>query len=122
MKKFAVLLVFLLSACSTGGREETPPQAPSSDEQYLETLRDEFPALRDESDESILKVTHLVCDIFDAGGSFEELVAILVDNDVSAETAGALIGGAVVHECPEHVDIIRDAAERHGIDTTRELG
>lgn len=81
------------------------PKAQVTDQQFLAVVRDELPELYADSDASILALADSVCEAFDSGVTFEQVVQLILDGGGSFEyqkDLAALTGMSVAAYCPEH--------------------
>jgi hypothetical protein len=81
--------------------------APTTDDAYLSTVRENVPALAEAADEELTKVGHQVCGMFEDRG-FEdgmvEFIRVAKESGLSASEAGAVAGAASAAYCPDHAD------------------
>lgn len=119
-------LLVVLTACSTssGGATVTItapaepetvytiPAEPTDDELFLGAVRATGNSmLMSASDDSLIGAARATCDMFEAGYSVIDVMALLISDDPSmsdetAEGFGVIIGGAVPVYCPEYIDDI----------------
>lgn len=116
----AVITALALTGCAPtpdlarqGGHREYSKQATHPEQHSqgslesiaLDVLRKQEPAFEYASVDDINYAADSVCELFDAGGSFELAVGIAVDSGLTSGEAGAVIGYAITVRCPEHVNI-----------------
>jgi len=105
-----VSLSFILVGCSdsdTGGGTGYDSNSISDRKAlYLDLMREEIPEARNVSDSLLLDSADAVCDLFDAGGEFEDAFFIYTESGLTIHQAGTLIGGAIGYKCPEHKGVL----------------
>jgi len=79
--------------------------APTAREVALGVLRDLDHSFNGVPDKVIDDVSESICDAFDAGASFAQVVLVVTGSGLSGEQAGLLVGYAVAVDCPEWASI-----------------
>jgi len=109
----------ILSGCGKETIREvlvtTPPvNAPSAEankyDLYLESLYNGAAQSRSYSESELLELGSAVCEVFDAGGTFDGLIEVFTQNSDGAyddEFYAALTASAVTFLCPEWADYIQ---------------
>lgn len=137
----AVVLAAGLSACGgseaepktatvtvTASPEPAPEPAPEPEPEtqaptltkralFLEVVYDEYPYMRG-SDKDLVSYAKSVCTLFDAGGTWDDVITIIVENsnddEDAAEFIGFVAGAGVAVFCPEYSDELEAAADSGG--------
>lgn len=96
-----------LVGCSSEPEEfewsTTPtPQAKTTDERFLDTVHSTRPSTLQYDDDAVIDVAHLACDVFDDGGTTEDLLDAVLQTGVDVQDAGVIVGAGVGAYCPEH--------------------
>ena len=88
---------------------ETTP-APNKFDQYLEALYSESAQARTWPEADLLELGTIVCEVFDNGGTIQEVIEIFADNSNGAyddELYSAIIAGSVIFLCPEWAEYVQ---------------
>jgi PBP1b-binding outer membrane lipoprotein LpoB len=99
-----IALILTLSGCQ-GATKTEPDPAPaptqaSTDEVFAQYVRDNIPLFSTSPDADIVELGHTICEAFDSGMSFED---ILATGDAADWTAmSQVIGASIAAYCPEH--------------------
>ena len=111
---FAVMLLLLggmLTAAYVVLTNDDTVSADTTDEEYLELVREELPELDEMPDEDLISTGHEICGIFEDYGSTPGTLVDAVEGFSSAtgglldfEETAFLFGAAAVSYCPEVVD------------------
>lgn len=115
----APLFALVLAGCGKETIREvlvtTPPtNAPAVEgnkyDLYLESLYNGAAQARSWSESELLELGTAVCEVFDAGGTFDGLIEVFIQNSDGAydnEFYAALTASAVTFLCPEWADYIQ---------------
>lgn len=110
---FAPLFALILAGCGKETIREvlvtTPPtEAPAVEsnkyDQYLDSLYNGAAQARSWTESDLLELGSAVCEVFDAGGTFDGLIEVFIQNSNGAyddEFYAAVTAGAVTFLCPE---------------------
>lgn len=105
---FAILFALILTACGgTDSNNDSNNDSNSDglsviDSIYLELLRDEIPDLNHVEDDLIINLGSEICNAFDNGMSFREMVMAGMGSEFTASEQGAMIGASIGAYCPEY--------------------
>lgn len=101
---FAILFALILTACGgTDSNNDSNNDGLSAiDSLYLELLRDEIPDLNLIEDDLIISLGSEICNAFDNGMSFREMVMAGMGSEFTASEQGAMIGASIGAYCPEY--------------------
>lgn len=96
-------LALVLGACSPGDGEEQMTKAPTKEDRYIESVRENVPQAQGVADDQLLSYGEATCDALEAGITIEELALVIGHEVTDTEVAGVLgrIGGtAAATLCP----------------------
>ena len=114
----ALLTVFVLSGCTSGGgtATETPTaSAPSAtpsnpDELFLSVIHEEYPQFAGgAADADMIALAHSTCDALDAGASMDAVMDAAIQsvgNKEDARLVGFVMGVGIAAYCPEHQHLL----------------
>ena len=131
MKKFVaviagVSLTLGLSACGTH-IESTPASdgvssevsefgegysLPSKDEEFADLVRDNTNL--EGTDDEFVTLGETICESFDLGADFMDVVSIMTEDGISNYDAGFMIGASVGAYCDEHAYLFQNGDESNG--------
>lgn len=104
------LVVSLSTGCSQTSELSSFEQAPDSrttEERFLDTIHQTQPSTQNYDDDAVVGVAKLACDVFDEGGTSDDLLSAVLQTDFGVEDAGVIIGAGVGAFCPEHTSKTR---------------
>lgn len=77
------------------------------DDLYVGQLREDIPgATVGVSDDLLIEAGHTFCGGFDDGLTFYDMFKTGIDNGLTAEEIGVMVGSAIAAYCPEHSDAL----------------
>ena len=85
----------------------TPSGGDDNEQLYADFIRDALGVGYEISDEQIIDIGKNVCVAFDSGVSFEEVGSLFLNEGMSPEDAGTIIGAAIPAFCPQHSDVVQ---------------
>lgn len=87
----------------------TPSSDPAVDQQFVATLKSAGIKSKSGDDATLIAAGHLVCQEFDAGKTFKQVVADFSGSTLTDYQKGFLIGAATTAYCPNHRDKLSSA-------------
>jgi hypothetical protein len=66
---------------------------------YVETVHARIPSM---TRAGALEIGRAICRMFDAGAEWVEVLAVLLDSELTSDNAGYLVGASTGALCPEH--------------------
>lgn len=131
----AATALALLGACSSGG--PTDPELASQaaetfqamdaeqadpvtteERAFVIIVKGDVPEAAGMPDRELIALGHSYCEFFDRGGDLTGLDELVESSGLTEETAGFIVGSAMVSFCPEHDGILRNGDP--GVDTVGE--
>lgn len=92
-----------VAVATTQAKPVQVTEAPvSKEEAFLTIMRKEYPQLKNTSDKVLIDAAHAVCDLYDDGKTFLDIVGMLLDSGMTAEQAGYTIGASSAAFCPNY--------------------
>lgn len=89
---------------------EAPAPEASKYDQYLQALYDNSAQARSWTESDLLELGTLVCQTFDNGGTFDQVLSIFAENSAGKyddELFSAIIAGSVIYLCPEWASYVQ---------------
>ena len=134
----ACLIVILIASIFSGKKDKTnasanPPTAPVvrnsapatvshsepatsreqvADEAFLQVVRQEIPAMKNASDQTLIIEGQSLCGMLDDGATLPIVAqSVMHDGKLGVADAGFFVGAAVAAYCPQHQDILSGGSE-----------
>lgn len=101
----------------------TPPDAPTgkpsgtatafqpNEQGYIREVKSRNIPASALEDQALLDSGYAMCESLDASISVRTIISTYLGQGVDAESTGAMLGAAVVHLCPKHMDSVRRQLE-----------
>ena len=107
-------MVIALGATACGGNDSSGvddhvvnTDARLSDADFATFIKNHTAAFDSSSDANIVKAAKSVCNIFDAGGNFNDVMGAISMSGVDPYDAGYLAGAGVANYCPEYQHLVK---------------